>query len=135
MPWLTEDLFSTHGITEFVLTPAEWKKTPPSSGTSTPTNRTPAPTQNRNGSSRRKRFALVESRRKGAVDALFQDMEAARLQRRNGKRDWIPVFDWKVIEELTTEEARHHCVPGKVEERFDSKSERSIWNKHWVGLA
>ncbi|KAH8908711.1 hypothetical protein BR93DRAFT_950440 [Coniochaeta sp. PMI_546] len=134
MPWLTEDLFSVHGITDFVTDLSHWKSLDQhSSGLGKVTSLTQPHTQG--GAPRWKRFALVESRRKGAVDSLFQDVQAAQLRRRNGKREWIPVFDWRVMEELTREEERHHCVAGKLEERFDSRSKRSIWNKHWVGLA
>ncbi|KAB5563326.1 hypothetical protein GE09DRAFT_1285251 [Coniochaeta sp. 2T2.1] len=133
MPWLTEDLFSTHGITDFDTNLDFWKTVEPiPSGTTTAAN-TPSGTQCK--PPRRRKFALVESRRKGAVDRLFQQIEAAQLRRRNGKQDWIPVFDWKVMEELTKEEEKHRCIAGKLEERFDSRSKRSIWNKHWVGLA
>lgn len=134
MPWLTEDLFSLHGITDFFANLDQWKNMDPvSSGTSTYTSHSQAGAQGR--PLRRRKFALVESRRKGAVDRLFQDIQAAQLRRRNGKREWIPVFDWKVMEELTKEEEKHRCVAGKLEVRFDSRSKRSIWNKHWVGLA
>lgn len=128
MPWLTEDLFSTHGLTDFATDISHWKgPDQPSLGDSAAASHT----QPR----RKKKFALVESRRRGAVDALFEKIQAAQLRRRNGRREWIPVFDWRVMEELTREEERHRCVAGKLEERFDSKSKRSIWNKHWVGLA
>lgn len=134
MPWLTDDLFSVHRITDFVTDLEDWKNTGhSSSGTGIVASYTQSCSEGR--PLRRRKFALVESRRKGAVDRLFQDIQAAQLRRRNGKREWIPVFDWKVMEELTKEEERHHCVAGRLEERFDSRSKRSIWNKHWVGLA
>jgi len=134
MPWLTEDLFSVHGITDSTTSLDHWKSMePPSSGAATYTSHTQQDAQGK--PPKRRKFALVESRRKGAVDRLFQDIQAAQLRRRNGKREWIPVFDWKVMEELTKEEEKHHCVAGQLEERFDSRSKRSIWNKHWVGLA
>lgn len=134
MPWLTEDLFSTHGITDFITDLNLWKTAEPIyAGYSTATLSAPSHTQGNRP--RRRKFALVESRRKGAVDRLFQDIQAAQLRRRNGKREWIPVFDWKVMEELTKEEEKEHCVAGRLEERFDSRSKRSIWNRHWVGLA
>jgi DNA ligase-4 len=133
MPWLTEDLFSAHGITNFATDIRTWNNT---QSTSTAPDTCASYSQRGRGrASRRRRFALVESRRKGAVDRLFQDIQAAQLRRRNGKREWIPVFDWKVMEELTKEEGKHHCIAGRLEERFDSRCKRSIWNKHWVGLA
>ncbi|OIW29929.1 hypothetical protein CONLIGDRAFT_596882 [Coniochaeta ligniaria NRRL 30616] len=135
MPWLSEDLFSVHGISDFVTHVSHWKNSCQMSSGISSTVASHMQSRMQGRTPRRKKFALVESRRKGAVDTLFQDIQAAQLQRRNGKREWIPVFDWRVMEELTREEEKHRCVAGKLEERFDSKSKRSIWNKHWVGLA
>lgn len=134
MPWLTDDLFSVHRITDFATDLETWEDTGlVSPGTSIITSHPQSCSDGR--PTRRRKFALVESRRKGAVDRLFRDIQAAQLRRRNGKREWIPVFDWKVMEELTKEEEKHRCVAGRLEERFDSRSKRSIWNKYWVGLA
>lgn len=132
MPWLTEDLFSKHAIhhANIVASPEEWKDMP-SSGASTLTGTASTERSPR----RRKKIVLVEARRKEATDTLLREVESARLRRRNGRREYVPVFDWRVIEALTNEEGEHKCVVGKVEARFDIRSAASVWKKYWVGLA
>jgi DNA ligase-4 len=133
MPWLTEDLFSKHGIstTDFIITPDGWTHLGPLSGITTPGGCTSTV----GCSGRRKKIVLVERRRKDATAALLQEVGALQLRRRNGGREYVPVFDWRVIEALTDEEAGHTCLPGKVEARFDIRSAASVWKKYWVGLA
>lgn len=110
-PWLTEDLLSSHGILDFTLNPEDWKKSP------------------------LKKVVLVESRRKEATEALFRRIEQAGLKRRRGRREYVPAFDWRLLEALTKEESECGRSGKEQNSRFDMKNSQSIWRKFWVGLA
>jgi len=110
-PWLTEDLLSSHGILNFTLNPEDWKR------------------------SRLKKVVLVESRRKEATEALFRRIEQAGFERRGGRREYVPVFDWRLLEALTKEESECRRSGKEQDSRFDMKNSQSIWRKYWIGLA
>lgn len=133
MPWLTEDLFSKHGISpaDFITTAEDWK----CMASSASATRIGGCESTIGSCKRRKKIVLVERRRKEATAAILQEIEALQLRRRNGRREYIPVYDWRIMEALTNEEERHKCLPGKVETRFDIRSAASVWKKYWVGLA
>lgn len=138
-PWLTDDLLSSHGIRNFVVSPDEWAQVDSGS----PTRPSPAAenaSTRRNGipdqsSPRPKKVVLVESRRKEATEVLFRQIKQAGLKRRGGSREYVPVFDWRLLEELTTGEAENGGNNKEQDVRFDMKNAQSIWRKYWVGLA
>ncbi|KAK3684922.1 hypothetical protein B0T22DRAFT_203032 [Podospora appendiculata] len=51
---------------------------------------------------RRKKAVLVDLRRKEATVTFLKRVEAARLRRSNGAREYVPVYDWRVLEVLRT---------------------------------
>lgn len=143
-PWLTEDLLSSHGVGDFVLDPNDWKNAafPPSTAETLLPGGSAAATRNGNPQQlpgrrkpRLKKVVLVESRRKDATDAFLRRIERAGLELRRGRREYVPVFDWRLLEALTTGEAECSRNGDKQDARFDMKSSQSIWRKYWIGLA
>ncbi|KAK4239681.1 hypothetical protein C8A03DRAFT_32283 [Achaetomium macrosporum] len=140
-PWVAEDLLSCHGVTDFIRDPKEWLDTrhvtqanlPVPSGITSAS----APSSTADGTSsrgrRRRKIALVDARRREATLAFLQSIEAAQLKRRNGEREYVAVYDWRVLESIREEEqmcGRNRERPGN---RFDLNS--SLWRRFWVGLA
>ena len=127
-PWVTHDLLSFHGVAEFLRDPKEWltaSTQPPGSSSSST-----APKGNR-----RTKIALVDTRRKEATVAFLQSIEAAGLKRRNGEREYVPIYDWRVLEAIREEERKHVENKWKLGMRFDLCSQGSVWKRFWVGLA
>lgn len=120
-PWVADDLLSSHGVTEFLRHPREWLDD----------QNATAP-----GSTRRKRkIALVDTRRREATVAFLQSIEAAQLKRRNGDREYVPVYDWRVLEKIREDEQKYSRNRWKPGTRFDVTSPQGIWRRFWVGLA
>jgi DNA ligase-4 len=140
-PWITEDLLSSHGVTSFHTDPREWKdksetdvyssSMPPGLADNTDNLTTKAS----NRGVRKRKIVLVESRRERATRAFLDRIESAQLQRRGGKREWVRVFDWRVIEDLTKEEAKCSRAGENRDAQLDMRSAQSIWRQYWVGLA
>ncbi|KAK4457340.1 hypothetical protein QBC42DRAFT_236600 [Cladorrhinum samala] len=129
-PWVTEDLLSVHGITEFIQNPNEWKTaqfTSKSSSTAASSGSQPG--------RRKRKLVLVDARRKDATRRFLQSIEDAKLSRSNGDREYVPVYDWRVLEVLKEEERKTKGRRGKYEPRFEMKGPNSFWKKFWVGLA
>lgn len=137
-PWVAEDLLSCHGVTGFLRDPKEWlNNNQRATSTHNPSvTLTPAPSETNSGTTHRPRkIVLVDARRKEATVAFLQSIEAAKLKRRNGEREYVPVYDWRVLEAIREEEQkcnRNHWKPGS---EFDLNSSRSVWKRFWVGLA
>jgi len=126
--WVTEDLIASHGV-EFVRDPKEWRV---ASTTMTGT----APSLVHSAKTRRKKkVILVDTRRRKATTAFLNLVREAGLKRRNGETDWVPVFDWRVLEDLRDEETRCGRGGERPGSRFAMSGQKSIWKKHWVGLA
>lgn len=120
-PWVADDLLSSHGVTEFLRYPKEWLND----------QNATAP-----GSTRRKRkIALVDTRRREATVAFLRSIEAAQLKRRNGDREYVPVYDWRVLEKIREDEQKYSRNRWKPGTRFDITSPQGIWKRFWVGLA
>ncbi|KAL2019635.1 hypothetical protein VTK56DRAFT_9450 [Thermocarpiscus australiensis] len=138
-PRVTEDLLSFHGVTEFVRDPKEWLADQhPVDTTAQTLNSTSAPacSSASNGRSRRrKKIVLVDARRREATDAFLRSVQDAQLKRRNGERQYVPVFDWRVLEGLREEEKKCSRNGEKSGANLDVSSSRSIWRRFWVGLA
>ena len=142
MPYLTENLLSAHGVAEVVLEPEDWKKARRLSRASTSSSEartgvpaarcTPGPGESRRP--RLKKIVLVESRRKEATVAFLQKVKQADLRRR-GDREFVLVFDWRILEVLTKEETTCRQGGSSNDARFDMKSAGDIWKRYWIGLA
>ncbi|KAI1867972.1 uncharacterized protein JN550_006779 [Neoarthrinium moseri] len=124
--WIA-DLLQSHGVLSFVVDPSSWAHQPssePSSpaleaGTMTPVAGTSRSTRK----SRIRKVCLVEVRRPAATKDFLQRIEAAGLKRRNGQREWIPVYDWRILEDFTSIES------GVAHKGLDP------WRHRYVGIA
>ncbi|KAK1760989.1 hypothetical protein QBC47DRAFT_334900 [Echria macrotheca] len=134
--WVTEDLLGSHGVAEFAKDPTEWlNSTETPTSTALPST-TPGSTTASMKPRRRKKVALVDTRRKEATTAFLNRIRETGLKKRNGDRDWVCVFDWRVLETLRDEEAKYKRSGEKPSSRLEmSSSSHSIWRQHWVGLA
>jgi DNA ligase-4 len=123
-------------VTGFLRDPKEWHNTTPTpSNTSTPTlSDTDANTASSNAH-RRTKIILVDTRRKEATVAFLQSVEAAGLKRRNGEREYVPIYDWRVLEKVREEEQRCSRNKWRPGTEFDLNSSKSLWRRFWVGLA
>jgi len=133
-PWVADDLLSSHGVTQFLRRPEEWLND--QNATALSGAPTAAPSSSGSGSARRKRkIALVDTRRREATVAFLQSIEVAQLKRRNGEREYVPVYDWRVLEKIREEEQKYSRNRWKPGTRFDVASPQGIWRRFWVGLA
>ncbi|EAQ90537.1 hypothetical protein CHGG_02472 [Chaetomium globosum CBS 148.51] len=130
-PWVTDNLLGSHGVSEFLRDPKEWLDTQPG-GTSTPA---PSGTGSSGGPRRREKIIIVDRRRKKATVDFLLSVEAAGLKRRNGEREYVPAYDWRVLEEIYVEEKKLHANGQAPGYQFDLNHASSIWRKFWVGLA
>ncbi|KAL1867561.1 hypothetical protein VTK73DRAFT_4085 [Phialemonium thermophilum] len=141
--WITEDLLPAHGTMHVVSNAAAWKRAPFTSS---------SPNASKGGSSmvtqgdvlqsrmtktlrRKKKVILVESRRKAATDQFLKEVEKVDLTLASGEREYVPVFDWRVLEVLTEVEARCSRGGERQDACFNKKEFEGIWKRHWVGLA
>lgn len=153
-PWVTENLLGSHGVTEFLRDPREWLNSTTQPGTTAaalsgtnpnPTNTTTGTgtgtgnTGNSGSQRRPPKLIIVDRRRTKATVDFLHSVEAVGLKRRNGEREYVPVYDWRVLEEIYAEEKKLQAsgqVAGQViRERFDLNHMESVWRKFWVGLA
>jgi DNA ligase-4 len=141
MPWLTEDLLANHGIVKFAVDPTLWTDEFYMSPSPMAPDMVSTPVDERTAERRKQRkkrkIVLVERHRKEATDTLLARIETAALKRRSGEREWVSVYDWRVLEELTAAEKSAKAGRGaqRRDPRFDLMSGQSLWRKHWVGLA
>ncbi len=136
-PWVTDDLLSSHGVARFLRDPKEWLITAiqPAEGTA-PTSTSSSSTRHASrGSGRRRKIVFVDTRRKEATVAFLQSIQAAGLKRRNGDREYVTIYDWRVLETIRDEEQKHARNGSKPGTRFDVMSPGSVWRRFWVGLA
>lgn len=116
--WLTDNLFKDHGINTFFTDPTSWSQAfaPKrlACNQDEPSQTTKRP--------RVRKICLVESRRKDATMAVVGQIEAAGLKRSNGDREWVHIYDWRIVEEITDIECRKR------------KPEMDPWRKYFVGI-
>jgi DNA ligase-4 len=123
--WLTDDLLRRHGISDPLLDARVWSngelQTHKGSGDcgSATTQATPGRTRRRV-----RKICLVESRRKEATEAFLQKIKAADLRKRGGEREWVAVYDWRVLECITEQEEKENSLRGK-----------DPWRRYYVGIA
>jgi DNA ligase 4 len=112
MPLITDDLFGQHGITRFITDPQEW-------------GFENNPVQPRDAKPGPRRLCLVEARRPDATAAFLKTIEDANILQPNGNRDWVFVYDWRVLEAITHHEEGDNSL-------FSGFSDP--WRKYFKGL-
>ncbi|KAI0157693.1 hypothetical protein GGR57DRAFT_52539 [Xylariaceae sp. FL1272] len=122
--WVMDDLFKHHGITNYLLDPRVWKIPEESQGTTA--TQVATSTQSADGSSQQKKrrtrkICLVEPQRQEATEAFIQQIEDADLQRSGGNRDWVTVYDWRVLEFMKEQE--------------EKPSVKDPWRKFYLSIA
>ncbi|KAI0403243.1 hypothetical protein F4802DRAFT_572869 [Xylaria palmicola] len=122
--WVTDDLLSRHGILDPLLDPRVWNNTDPRTSTcgsagSLESGSTPP------AAGTRRRVCLVESRRKEATEAFLRKIRDADLKTKNGRRAWVTVYDWRVLESITEQELR---------EKSSSSKGKDPWRQFYVGV-
>ncbi|KAI1074137.1 hypothetical protein F5B20DRAFT_586572 [Whalleya microplaca] len=126
--WVTDSLLREHGIDDFITDPDSWSRVSSSNvSADISSSRGPLTNDMSRRSTRRPRIrkiCLVESRRAAATAAIIRKIEEASLTKRNGKREWIAVYDWRVLETITDQESR------KIKPGGDDP-----WRKWYVGIA
>jgi len=126
--WVTEDLLASHGISNFARDPKEWSSVDPLNGEKE---------RGENIRCKKRRVVLVDREKRPEATMSFLDrIQEAGLKRRDGEREYVPVFDWRVLEELKTEEekcARKGEGPSSKLKMKDHAG--SVWRQFWVGLA
>lgn len=85
------------------------------------------------GSNHRK-VVLVESRRKKATEDFIAQIQALQLKGKNGERDWVEVYDWRLLEAVTKHEAKQARTGNTNRFAGGSTRTREIFRKYWVGL-
>ncbi|KAI0011214.1 hypothetical protein F4779DRAFT_626714 [Xylariaceae sp. FL0662B] len=126
--WVTDSLLRDHGINDFAVDPQSWSRMPSSAASAdTPSSSEPTTkdvSRRRTRRARIRKICLVESRRPEATAAFLQKIEDAALAKKNGKREWIAVYDWRVLESITDDESGK-CKSGDADP----------WRKWYVGIA
>ncbi|KAH9901921.1 hypothetical protein F4778DRAFT_738154 [Xylariomycetidae sp. FL2044] len=92
-----------------------------------PERATTAPTTtttSKGGRHRVRKICLVESRREEPTEAFLHKIQQAALQTRKGEREWIAVYDWRILEAVADREAGR-----RDRDAFDP------WRRYFVGLA
>ncbi|KAK4169082.1 hypothetical protein QBC43DRAFT_356672 [Cladorrhinum sp. PSN259] len=130
-PWVTEDLLSVHGIMEFIRDPAEWKT---AQFTSSNTSSVSCLGDSQQSGRRKRKVVFVDARRKQATEVFLQQIQAAKLTRSNGDREYVPVYDWRILEIVQEEERKAKAKGAKYEARFKMSGPNSFWKRFWVGL-
>ncbi|KAL2143251.1 hypothetical protein VTI28DRAFT_10623 [Corynascus sepedonium] len=134
-PWVTDDLLSSHGVSEFLRDPREWLRSHGANNAPAGTSSPASTRTNTPNTRRRTKIVLVDRRRREATLAFLQLIEAARLKRRNGDREYVPVYDWRVLEAIRDEEKKVSRNMGKHGPQFELNHHAIIWRRYWVGLA
>ncbi|KAL2262207.1 hypothetical protein VTK26DRAFT_2126 [Humicola hyalothermophila] len=135
-PWVTEDLLFCHGVTDFIRDPKTWRDAQQTT-TVKPENQASSNTTgsvSAGGSRRRKKIVLVDARRREATEAFLRSIESLQLKRRNGDREYVAVYDWRVLESLWDEERKCSVNGESVGSRFDLANPHGSWRRFWVGL-
>ncbi|KAI1765971.1 hypothetical protein GGR53DRAFT_519334 [Hypoxylon sp. FL1150] len=116
--WLTDNLFKNHGINTFFTDPTSWSQASSPRCSICNQDEPSRPMKKL----RVRKICLVESRRKDATMAFVGHVEAAGLKRSNGDREWVHVYDWRIVEEISDMECRKR------------KPEMDPWRKYYVGI-
>ncbi|KAL7625078.1 hypothetical protein AAE478_004292 [Parahypoxylon ruwenzoriense] len=102
--WITDNLLRDHGIGSFLVDPRLWCQAVTLQGSldeSTSSDIVIKHTSSRSVKKiRTRKICLVDSRRKEATAEFIRKIEEAGLKRKNGKREWIAVYDWRILEDV-----------------------------------
>ncbi|KAI0205114.1 hypothetical protein F4808DRAFT_273433 [Astrocystis sublimbata] len=139
---VTEDLLKRHGIVDPILDPRVWiNKDAYTSTTSsfectfTPSSTSASPSMSTflsaSGSGSRRRrirnICLVETRRKEATKAFLQKLKDTDLRKKDGTRERVTIYDWRVLESIMEfEEA--------FKDRPKTARETDPWRRWYVGI-
>ncbi|KAK3378484.1 hypothetical protein B0H63DRAFT_248675 [Podospora didyma] len=137
-PWVTEDLLRCHGIVDFARDPKTWP-VPKRLNSRAIRSTTDPSASSRKGKNtpwgRKKRAVLVDARRKEATEAFLKCIVDAQLKGRDGKKEYVDVYDWRVLEALKREEEQVSRNGERPDASLSSSMAQGIWRKFWVGLA
>ncbi|KAI0470862.1 hypothetical protein GGR56DRAFT_657971 [Xylariaceae sp. FL0804] len=89
-----------------------------------------------------RKICLVESRRREATAAFLREIEAARLTRggsgsRSGQREWVAVYDWRLVDSLTEREKieKNRGGGGGRGGQKGAPAAFDPWRQWYVGIA
>ncbi|KAI2643147.1 hypothetical protein GGS21DRAFT_494976 [Xylaria nigripes] len=125
---VTEDLLGRHGIVEKFLDPRAWDARPSDRSmcdSTAESSKNPSTPQTTAESKRQvRKICLVESKRKQATEAFLRTIKEADIRRKDGKREWVTVYDWRVLESITEHELKA------------SSSTRGVdpWRRFYMGI-
>lgn len=123
-----DDLLKSHGIMGFETYPKVWATYPSSrssSAASTPRSGSPVRGSINNYSGRKKqRICLVDNRRNPATSDWLEVIDAAGIKCRNGEKEWISVYDFRILEDITS-----------LESRPPKRQGPDPWRARFIGLA
>ncbi|KAI1466319.1 uncharacterized protein F4812DRAFT_433657 [Daldinia caldariorum] len=117
--WVTENLLGDHGIDNFLTDPNTWSQEP-----------TPSfaykwdASLKKTRKSRVRKICLVESRRVEATSSFIKSIGEAGLTKKNGEREWVGVYDWRILEDISGLESGTNKLEGM-----------DLWRKHYVAIA
>ncbi|KAI0133159.1 hypothetical protein F4776DRAFT_626350 [Hypoxylon sp. NC0597] len=117
--WITENLLRDHGINDFLVEPQSWTQSPSSKDSTLKWD----PSSQKMKKVRIRKICLVESRRQDATLSFYEKIEAAALKKKNGDREWVGVYDWRILEDISDIEAGR-AKPGDMDP----------WRKRYVGI-
>jgi hypothetical protein len=69
-----------------------------------------------------RKIALVESKNRDETIAFMREIEGLGLKRSSGEREYIEVFDWRLLEKIAVEEGGRELG-------------YNVWKRYWVGAA
>ncbi|KAK0719894.1 hypothetical protein B0H67DRAFT_599510 [Lasiosphaeris hirsuta] len=124
---VTEDLLGFHAITDFARDPKEWCDCSAvrEKGSVTPSSSDPGAIKR----PKPKKIVLVDKRRKEATAVFLARIREAGLMHSNGRKEYVPVYDWRVLDTLKEEE-EESGKRGKISgPRFEA-----IWRKSFIAL-
>lgn len=124
--WITEDLLRRHGIVDPLLDPRVWNNKDlfaSLGGSAGSFEDGSTPTSTSAGRRHIRKICLVESKRKEATKAFLQKIKDTDLRKRDGEREWVTIYDWRVLEFITEQE-----------EREKSSKDTDPWRRFYVGI-
>ncbi|OTA94832.1 hypothetical protein M434DRAFT_10355 [Hypoxylon sp. CO27-5] len=108
--WITENLLRDHGIDDFLVDPKSWTQ---SSNYKDSTLKWD-PSSRKMKKVRIRKICLVESRRQDATLSFYGKIEAAAVKKKNGDREWVGVYDWRILEDISDIESGR-AKPGDMD--------------------
>ncbi|OTB18921.1 hypothetical protein K445DRAFT_314773 [Daldinia sp. EC12] len=117
--WVTENLLGDHGIDTFLTDPKIWSQ---ESAHSFAYKWDASLGKTRK--SRVRKICLVESKRAEATSSFVESIGKAGLTKKNGEREWVGVYDWRILEDISGLESGTNKLEGI-----------DLWRKHYVAIA